>query len=155
MRTYCCVSLMFVLCFLHKNAQASGLLIQHAYLDKSKNVHIVTSSKIDLQLTKKGYCYEPQLAEDGTTVAWISNLSKDSNVLMLYRFGKVRSIKGDPFVRGFWFVDKGKKIALDLGGAHFAGMEVLYDVVTLKPLESYDQWNPTGKKRPIWSTNYQ
>jgi hypothetical protein len=155
MRTCCWGSLIFVLCSLHGNTRANDLSIQRAYLDKSKNVHIVTSSKIDIQLTKKCYCDEPQLAEDGTVVAWISNLSKNGNALMLYRFGKVRSIKGDPFVRNFWFVDKGKNIALDLGGAHFAGVEVLYDVVTLKSIDSYDQWNPTGKERPKWSANYR
>lgn len=126
--------------------------IQRGYLDKHNNVHIVFSSGIDKQLTRRGRCNRPALAEDGQTMAWITDTSRDSSSVMIYRDGVVRTIKGDPFIRDFWFVKKGNQIAVDSGGAHFAGVETLYDVATLNELEYVDQGNLPIGKCPEWSS---
>jgi hypothetical protein len=45
----------------------------------------------------------------------------------------------------------GNRIAIDCGGLHFAGREILYDVKTLKELDSFDQMTVPTNKRPTWS----
>jgi hypothetical protein len=85
-------------------------------------------------------------------VAWIRTTAWDST-LFIYRDGATRRIKGDPFIRGFWFVDDGRKIGIDSGGMHFAGVEYLYDVATLKRLDAVDQSTTPTAERPSWSNS--
>ncbi len=53
---------------------------------------------------------------------------------------------------GYWFWKKGTHVATDCGGIHFAGIETLYDVNTLKEVDSFDQAQVPVEKRPEWST---
>jgi hypothetical protein len=133
--------------------------LNRVYLDNSQNVHIVTSSGKDLKLTTTGHRAKPKLAPDGKTAAWVVNHTwvapgenePGSSELEIYRQGKTRSIKCEPFIREFWFWQKGRGVAIDCGGSHFAGHEILYDVRTLKELDSFDQAGIPVDKRPSWS----
>ena len=57
------------------------------------------------------------------------------------------------FIREFWFWKDGSRIAIDCGGSHFAGRELLYDSATLKQLDSFDQAVVPLGKRPEWSSS--
>jgi len=84
-----------------------------------------------------------------------SNPLKDESNLKLYYEGKIRTIPGGPLVRDFWFVDDGTKIAVDIGGLHFAGTEILYSVGTGERLDEVKQWGTPYEKRPQWSRQYR
>lgn len=86
---------------------------------------------------------------DGKTAVW---QVKDDEV-RLYRNGRTRSIKCGPFIREFWFWQDGARIAIDCGGSHFAGREILYDSATLKQLDSFDQAEVPLERRPEWSSS--
>ncbi len=133
------------------NADAKMPALQRAYLSKRGNVHVVTTNGRDMQLTSKGHNDRVQLAGNKKTVAWISNPLKDESSLKFYYEGKIRTVQGGPFVRDFWFVDDGSKIGVDIGGLHFAGTEILYDVVSGRRLEEVKQRELPYDKRPPWS----
>ncbi|NVM78192.1 hypothetical protein FHW83_004016 [Duganella sp. SG902] len=86
---------------------------------------------------------------DGKSAAW---QVKDDEI-RLYRNGETRSLKCGPFIREFWFWKDGSQIAIDCGGSHFAGREILYDSATLKQLDSFDQAVVPLEKRPEWSSS--
>ena len=137
------------------NADAKTLVIQHAYLDKQANVHIVTANGGAIQLTSKGHNNRVKLSENKKAVAWISNPVKDESSLKFYCEGKIRTVQGGPFVRDFWFVDDGSKIAVDIGGLHFAGTEMLFDVATGQRLDEVRQREVPYDERPQWSRQYR
>jgi hypothetical protein len=74
-----------------------------------------------------------------------------SEELMIYRSGKIRSIKCTPLIRDYWFWMNGSQIAIDCGGRHFAGHETLYDTKTMRELSSFDEAEVPLEKRPNWS----
>jgi hypothetical protein len=74
-----------------------------------------------------------------------------SEKLMIYRDGKSASIKCDPFVRDYWFWERGAQVVVDCGGRHFAGLEMLYDTRTLKVLATLDQGKVPLENRPGWA----
>ena len=133
--------------------------LRQIYLDDAKNVHVVTLEGKDIQLTTAGHGTKARLSPDGETAAWIvsdTGLDQDQmeaggSELAVYRNGTVRSIKCEPIIRGYWFSMKGNRIAIDCGGSHFAGREILYDVDTLKALASFDQATVPTDIRPRWS----
>jgi hypothetical protein len=102
-----------------------------------------------------------KLAPDNETVAWLAlNTWKaegdgrpGSEELVIYRNGKLASIKCTPFIRDYWFWQNGSQIAIDCGGRHFAGRELLYDTRTLRELASFDQAEVQLEKRPDWSNS--
>ena len=71
--------------------------------------------------------------------------------MFIYRDGVVRKIEGSPFVRDYWFVDGGRKIAVASGGLYFAGWESLYDAATLKLIDEFNQYTTPKESRPSWS----
>jgi len=146
---------MFALLNMSLNADAKTLVIQSAYLGKQGNVHVITKSGSDIQLTKKGHNDQVKLSENKKAVGWISKRIKDESRLVLYYEGNIRTFRGGPFVRDFWFVNDGEKIAVDIGGLHFAGMEILYDVTTGERLDEVRQWEVPYDKRPQWSKQYR
>jgi hypothetical protein len=132
-------------------AHSEDVEIQRAYLDKHKNAHVLLKKKKSIQITRQGHCREPEISEDRRTVASICDVSDDHNSLTLFRNGKIKVLKGDPFVREFKFVEGGQKIAVDIGGLHFAGVEYLYDVSTMKKLDEFSQSKVPVEKRPSWA----
>ena len=143
------------------NSQAHATSLKRVYLDNSQNVHIVTSSGKDKKITTTGHRAQAMLSPDGETAAWLVNHTwiaegdsePGSSELVIYRRGKIRSIKCEPFIREYWFWQKGSRVAIDCGGRHFAGREILYDVRTSKELDSFDQSAIPVHKRPSWSTS--
>jgi len=140
---------------------AHAITLKQTYLDGKQNVHVVRSDGKDIQVTQKGHKANVKLSSDGNTVAWLvshtwkveGQTETGSSELVVYRNGKARTIKCEPYIRDYWFWKKGSRVAIDCGGAHFAGREILYDTNTLKELETVDQSVVPTKDRPIWSAS--
>lgn len=96
-----------------------------------------------------------RLSADAHSVAWLprdaAQPDAETNALFMRRDGVTRTIRCEPVIRDFWFVDGARRIAIDCGGRHFAGREILYDTVTLKVLESFDQAKVPSSARPAWA----
>jgi hypothetical protein len=140
---------------------ANAQPFKSAYLDANGDVHVVTQEGNDIRVTKSGRNREPLLAADRRTVAWIkvhiddvkANYSKSEGTVYLFAGGRIKHLRCDPFVRDFWFVDRGSKIGIDCGGLHFAGIEELHDTSSMKLLETMDQSTVPMDKRPAWSNH--
>lgn len=138
---------------------AHAVTYKSIYLDDDQNVHIITSKGVDLRLTKAGKAEKVGLSPDRETAAWLLKNSWNApdqsmpgaSELIVYRQGAIRSIKCEPFIREYWFLMKGKLVAIDCGGLHFSGREYLYDVRTLKEIATFDQAIVPANKRPTWS----
>jgi hypothetical protein len=126
--------------------------IADAYINQRGNVVVVATNGRETVVTSKGGCERIEVAKDHRTVAW-SKPTKRGSAVFLYRDGVVKKIEGDPFIGGFWFVDGGRWIAIESGGMHFAGWELLYDVATLKRLAEFNQSTTPATNRPYWSSN--
>ena len=131
---------------------ARGQDIADAYINPRGNVVIVGRDGRVTMVTGKGGCEKLALAKDRRTVAWSKSTRKGSAVFV-YRNGVVRKIEGTPFVRDYWFVDGGRKIAVASGGLYYAGWESLYDVATLKLVDEFNQNTTPAESRPWWSTS--
>jgi len=148
--------ILILVCF--DNYAVAGTL-KETYLDKKNNVHVITGNGRHQQITHMGNARKLKLANDGNTVAWLvmnawvaeGDIKPGSEELVIYRDGKAASIKCTPFIRDYWFWQNGEKIAIDCGGRHFAGREILYDTRTLKELATFDQAEVPLEKRPDWS----
>lgn len=140
-------------------ASAYPETLKKVYLDSKRNVHIINTHDRDSQITSKGNAGSLKLAPDRETVAWLimntwtaeGDDGPGSEELMVYRNGKLRSIKCTPFIRDYWFWMNGSQIAIDCGGRHFAGQETLYDTKTMRELSSFDEAEVPLEKRPNWS----
>jgi len=135
---------------------SAGSLVK-AYADKAKSVHVVTASGKDIRLTKDRRADEVRLAPDGESAAWVvlSYISGDKRrwptELHVYRNGRTRSIKCDGIIREYWFWKGGTHVAIDCGGMHFAGIETLYEVSSMKEVGRLDQARVPFEQRPEWS----
>jgi hypothetical protein len=142
-------------------AQAQAAALKRVYVDDGGKVHLVTSAGKELLVQQPERAANAKLAPDGDTAAWMvmaaapaqGETEIGSSEVRLYRDGKSRSIKCEPFIRDFWFWKKGSRIVIDCGGSHFAGREVLYDAKSLKLLESFNQDDVPVEKRPDWSSS--
>lgn len=151
---------MFFLIFLFHSAAWSEINdFKKIYLDKKRNVHLVTSVGRDMKLTKGGRATRVALSTDRHTASWLIENSwiaegddgPGSSVLKVYRDGKLRSIECAPFIREYWFWEGGRQVAIFCGGRHFAGTFSLYDVTTGQLIESFYQTDIPEEKRPAWS----
>lgn len=141
--------------------QAGAAALKDAYIDDAGTVHVVTAAGKDLAVARGASAGSAKLAPDGDSAAWLvtaaaparGETEAGSSEVRIYRNGKTRAIKCEPFIRDFWFWKKGKRIAIDCGGSHFAGRELLYDAKSLKLLESFDQADVPVEKRPDWSSS--
>lgn len=135
--------------------------LKKAYLDKKNNVHVVTPNAKHIQITRTGNAIMLKIAPNGETVTWLAlntwALQDDrrpgAEELVIYRNGTTASIKCTPFIRDYWFWKNGTQIAIDCGGWHFSGREILYDIKTLKELASFDQAEVPLARRPDWSNS--
>jgi hypothetical protein len=151
------VILFFTINFLTTNAR--GEILREAYLDSKRNVHIINGYGLDIKITSKGNSDSLKLAPNRKAVAWLvmntwtaeGDDRPGSEELVIYRGGKYSSIKCTPFIRDYWFWMNGSQIAIDCGGRHFAGREILYDTRTMRELSSFDEAKVPLKKRPDWS----
>ena len=154
--------LIIATCFLTYGAATATVnaeTLRNAYLDKNQNVHIVTSHGHHVQLTTKRNATSLEIAPNNETVAWlvINNWIAEGDVepgleeLAIYHNKKIATIKCRPFIRDYWFWKNGSQIAIDCGGRHFAGTEILYDTKTLKEISSFYQGDVPVEKRPDWS----
>lgn len=143
------------------STQVHAANLSQAYLDDSQNVHVVTTEGRDLKLTAKGHGAKVMLSPDGESAVWLVNRDwtvnseheSGASELAIYRQGHIRSIKCEPFIRDYWFWRKGSRIAIDCGGRHFAGREILYDIRTLRMVDSFDQATVPVDERPSWSAS--
>lgn len=146
---------LIILMSLQVNANAPS---KEIYLDKNNNVHIIAFNGKDKLLTRNGRSNSLKVTENGLVAAWLEgdkNVTEDNEKifteLIIYKNGRKRSITCQPIIRDFWFWRMGSRIAIDCGGRHFAGREFLYDVETLKVIDSFDQGSVPMEKRPSWS----
>ena len=143
------------------SAQARAAALKDAYVDDGGNVHVVTAAGKDLRVAQGARASNARLSADGNSAAWMvmaaapaqGETETGSSEVRVYRDGKSRAIRCEPFIRDFWFWKKGSRIAIDCGGSHFAGREILYDAKSLKQLESFDQADVPVEKRPDWSSS--
>ena len=126
--------------------------IADAYIDLRGNVVVVGRDGRLTMVTAKGGCGQIVVAKDRRAVAW-SKSTRRGSAVFIYRDGVVRKIEGSPFVRDYWFVDGGRKIAVAHGGLYFAGWESLYDVATWKLIDEFNQTTTPMESRPGWSTS--
>lgn len=135
----------------------AGNLVK-AYADKARNVHVVTASGKDIRLTKDRRADDVRLAPDGESASWLelAYFAADGREwpteLHVYHGGRTRSTKCGLIIREYWFWKNGTHVAIDCGGLHFAGLETLYEVRTMKEVDSFDQAEVPVEKRPEWST---
>ncbi|NGZ86949.1 hypothetical protein [Duganella aceris] len=142
-------------------AQAQAAALKQVYVDDGGKVHLVTSAGKELLVEQPARAANAKLAPDGETAAWLvmgaapaqGESEPGASEVRLYRDGKSRAIKCEPFIRDFWFWKKGSRIVIDCGGSHFAGREVLYDAKSLKLLDSFNQDDVPVEKRPDWSSS--
>jgi hypothetical protein len=142
-------------------SQSHAAALKSAYLDDTQNIHIVTGEGKDIKLTSGGHRNSVVLSPDGEVAAWLvvhrwtapGDREPGSSELVIYRNGRARSIKCEPFIRQFWFTMKGRRVGIDCGGSHFAGREILYDSRTLKPVASFQQSEVPVNQRPSWSAS--
>lgn len=132
--------------------------ISRVFLDIQNNVHVIDKTGKEFLLTTDGNVSELRISPNGKTVVWRINKEKSicvdtnsDNEIFIYRNRSIRSIKCEPKIRDYWFWMGGEKIALDCGGTHFAGSEMLYDTSTLQLLQHFDQAELPTEKRPNWS----
>ena len=141
--------------------QAQAEALKDVTLDESGNIRLLTADGKALSIANDGKAARPQLSPDGESAAWLymgeppaqGESLPGSGELRVYRDGKTRAIKCEPYIRDFWYWKKGSRIAIDCGGSHFAGREILYDAKSLKQLESFGQADVPVEKRPDWSTS--
>lgn len=147
------------LLFLFYQFNVGATTLKRIYLDNYKNVHIITSTGKQINISKKIHAMEVELSPDKKTAVWLveekidmgSGLENASLELGVYNEGRVRTIGCGRIIRSYWFWMNGKRIAIDCGGKHFAGHEILYDTSTLVELVSFDQAEVPLEKRPSWS----
>jgi hypothetical protein len=141
------------------SAQANSAIIEKAYLDSQNNVHFLDRNGKDVKITNDRKASEVSLSPDHRTIAWLiketektdEGVEMGPSKLVIYRDGKARKIQCQPFIRGYWFWKSGAQFAIDCGGEHFAGWEILYDTESLKILKSFHQAEIPFEKRPDWS----
>jgi hypothetical protein len=130
------------------------------YLYKNRDVRFVDGYGKDKQLTTDNTSYNTAVSSDGKTAAWIvpiryaddvGFLDNGSSEVIVFRNGRQRSIKCEPFIRDLWFWKRGSYLGIDCGGAHFAGREILYVIATMKQVASSDQAKVMPEDRPEWS----
>jgi|SRR5471030_119043 len=149
----------FFLLFVLFQFDANATKLKRIYLDKSSNVHIITSTGRKINVGKKVHAVEVELSPDKETAVWLveekidmgEGLENAPLELGVYNKGRVRSIGCGQLIRSYWFWMKGKRIAIDCGGKHFSGHEILYDASSLSELASFDQGEVPIEKRPPWS----
>lgn len=155
------MSKLIVFSVLVVNLHAQAEAVKSVTVDKAGNIRLVTAAGKSLSIANNGKASEPQVSPDGESAAWLyrgerpqeGEITWGSSELRIYRDGKTRTIRCLPFIREFWYWKKGSRIAIDCGGSHFAGREILYDAKSLKQLESFDQADVPVEKRPEWSNS--
>jgi len=148
-----------IFAFFSSYVEAEGL--KRVYLDQKNNVHVLTQLGERRQITQNGKASMLKLSPDNQTVTWLvlntwkaeGDDKPGAEELVIYRNKKSASIKCTPFIRDYWFWKNGRQIAIDCGGRHFAGREILYDTNTLKELANFNQAELRLEKRPDWSNS--
>lgn len=153
--TYICFALLIAVL----NRRAEAETIKNIYLDKKNNVYIITAKGQHQKITNTSNARYLKLAPDNETAAWLvattwiaeGDYKPGSNELIVYRNRKLASIKCGPFIRDYWFWMNGAQVAIDCGGRHFAGQEILYDTRTLEEIARIDEGKVPLAERPDWS----
>ena len=129
------------------------------YVDKTNNVHIVLHDGRDKTISSSGNAANATLAPDRRSAAWLvrnawtaeGDAGPGASRLAIYRNGRLRYIKCEPFIRDYWFWLGGRQIAIDCGGRHFAGTLKLHDAQTLRTIDAIVQADVPEEQRPAWS----
>ena len=126
------------------------------FVDRHHDVHATNRQGKDFLLTRSKDAYDVKISPNGKTVTWRKMtghrlFKANGSEISIFHDGIVKSLKCEPKIRDYWFWKGGKKIAIDCGGDHFAGREMLYDVKTLITEEIFDQAEIPPENRPNWS----
>jgi hypothetical protein len=133
--------------------------LKRAYVNSNKHVVAVTENGKEVQIAEQR-CETAQLAADGYTVGWselhriepplVSETIEIAGKLVVFKKGKVvRAIDCEPWLRSWGFVKEGQQVAVYVGGLHFAGQYVLYDVETGKAVDYAG--DPITEQSPVWA----
>ena len=141
------------------NCHAIHSYLKNVYIDNEKNVHIISAEGRDEKISKSGDAADATLSPDKRSAAWRvltawiaeGDTEPGASQLAIYRDGQLRHIKCEPFIRDYWFWMQGRLVAIDCGGRHFAGTQSLYDIDTLRMLESFFQPDIPEDRHPVWS----
>ena len=141
------------------NCHAIHSYLKNVYIDNEKNVHIISAEGRDEKISKSGDAAGATLSPDKRSAAWLvlnswiaeGDTEPGASQLAIYRDGQLRHIQCAPFIRDYWFWMQGKQVAIDCGGRHFAGTQSLYDINTLRMIESFFQPDIPEDRRPVWS----
>lgn len=128
---------------------------------RGKQVSMITTAGKVITIREKYPVREVRMAPNGMAVAWLLvdiTLEEPAGevgaaTLVVYRKGKRHAVECRGLIRDYWFWQRGKKIAYDCGGRHFAGDEVLFDTRTLKEIDHFSQAEVAPDKRPPWSSS--
>lgn len=126
---------------------------------KGQTVSLIRANGKIITIREKYKIRDLQIASDGMTAAWqLVNTRIDdaaplvsSDILVIYRIGKRRTITCGPMIRDFWFWERGRQIAYDCGGLHFGGNNVLLDTATLRAIASFHDHDVPFEERPRWA----
>ena len=142
----------------HASPADPGDAYVRAYLDESRNVHVLTARGDDVLLTKRGRYQDPKVSPNGKAVGvQVLSRIKDardeeievSQSLWIYSGGRiVRRISADGFIRAWGFWKEGEAVAIYSGALHFAGFYALYDLSTGEELERSK--DPVEEGSPDW-----
>ena len=141
-------------------SHASSDSIQKIYIDRAKNVHVVVGGQ-DRQLTTQGGAVDASVSENMKFAAWLTLNSwvapgesePSPSLISVFHDGRVQSVGCGAFIREYWFWRGGVYVAIDCGGLHFAGEEILYDARSLRKVDSFYQVEIPLEKRPEWSSS--
>ncbi|HET9252037.1 MAG TPA: hypothetical protein VFP58_07975 [Candidatus Eisenbacteria bacterium] len=130
------------------------------YVDVKGNVHVVTSARKDVRLTREGPFRDPKLSSDRQLIGFLpasvvesgprgQDPVEVSTEVWIYQGGRVaRRFGPDGFIRDWGFVGAGDSIAVSSGGLHFAGFYVLYDLASGEELARSE--DPMTEQSPAW-----
>ena len=136
-----------------------GQTFTAAHIDSRKRIVATTTAGPVRVLAKSGRYSDPELSDDQLTIVWqvLSTIQyhgapiEVSSRVNWYRGARSHSFSAGVFlVRSVWFVERGQRIGVNIGGMHFAGLNVLLDASTGKELDSFADLEKATKPIPGW-----
>ena len=132
--------------------------IARVYLDKRRDVHVVTVDSESLRVTFDGRFRDPKLSPDRHTVGMLvveavdngvgQTVEVSSELRLLRGVGFFKRLEPGGFIRSWAFVRNGQAVAVYSGGLHFAGVYMLFDTETGTVLDYAS--DPSTAGSPDW-----
>jgi hypothetical protein len=156
MRARVSVSLLFAVLSL---APLSAQTFTSARRDANGRILGTDSNGHAIVVAARGRYSEPELSEDKRTIVWqvLSTMqyhgepTEVSHRARWYRDGRRHTYSsGDVFIRDVRFVDRGRRLSVNIGAMHFAGLSLLLDADIEKELDRFADADQDKKPAPDW-----